>query len=195
MSSADPYCWPDSDCLRNKLGITDPDQLREVEFRLVSVREIQAARLIIPGNYGLEHLQTFHRHLFADLYQWAGQSRTVDISKPGARFCHWRYIDDQVSAVLSRLVEDGYLLGLRREVFVDALAHYYGELNVCHPFREGNGRTIRAFLRQLAAAAGYLLDWSELDSETNVEACRLHLVTADTSLLVTALRRVVRRLT
>ncbi|WP_433386586.1 Fic/DOC family protein [Micromonospora sp. KLBMP9576] len=193
MSSADPYCWPDSDCLQNKLGITDPDQLREVEFRLVSVREIQAARLIIPGGYGLEHLQTF-RHLFSDLYPWAGQSRTVDISKPGARFCHWPYIDDQVSAILSRLVEDGYLLGLRQEVFVEALAHYYGELNVCHPFREGNGRTIRAFLRQLAAAAGYLLDWSELNPATNIEACRTHLATADISLLVTALRPVVRRL-
>ncbi|GGM38717.1 hypothetical protein GCM10011608_24300 [Micromonospora sonchi] len=68
------------------------------------------------------------------------------------------------------------------------------ELNVCHPFREGNGRTVRAFLRQLAAAAGYLLDWSELNAEANIAACQQHLATADLSLLVTALRPVVRRL-
>ncbi|MEV6517878.1 Fic family protein [Micromonospora chalcea] len=132
----DPYCWPGTDCLANKLGLRDAAALRDAEFRLVSIREVQAARTIIPGNYGLGHLQAFHRHLFGDLYKWAGQTRTVDISKPEARFCHWRFIDDQVSTVLTGLSEDGFLLGLRREAFVESLAHYYGELNVCHPFRK-----------------------------------------------------------
>ena len=76
---------------------------------------------------------------------------------------------------------------------MDALARYYGELNVLHPFREGNGRTSRAFLRQLAAAAGYQLDWSELSSEANIEACRLHLQTDDLAGLIEVLRPVVRR--
>ncbi|WP_341717422.1 Fic family protein [Micromonospora sp. FIMYZ51] len=194
MTETDPYCWPGTDCLQNKLGITDADQLSEVEFRLASIREVQASRMIIPGGYGLDHLQCFHRHLFSDIYPWAGQTRRVDISKPGARFCHWRYIDDQVSTVLGRLSDDGFLLGLRPDAFVEALAHYYGELNVCHPFREGNGRTIRSFLRQLAAAAGYLLDWSELNPEANITACQQHLATTDPSLLITVLGPVVRRL-
>ncbi|NGM14495.1 Fic/DOC family protein [Verrucosispora sioxanthis] len=194
MTETDPYCWPDTDCLKNNLGITDAKQLAEIEARLASIREVQALRMIIPGNYGLEHLQAFHRHIFSDVYPWAGQTRTVDISKPGARFCHWRYIDDQVSAILSRLDEDGFLLGLHRDAFIEALAHYYGELNVCHPFREGNGRTIRAFLRQLAAAAGYLLDWSELNAEANIAACHQHLATTDLSGLIAVLRPVVRRL-
>lgn len=106
----DPYCWPGTDCLANKLGLRDAAALRDAEFRLVSIRDVQAARTIIPGNYGLGHLQAFHRHLFGDLYKWAGQTRTVDISKPGARFCHWRFIDDQVSTVLTGLSEDGFLL-------------------------------------------------------------------------------------
>ncbi len=194
MTETDPYCWPGTDCLQNKLDIYDPHQLAEVESRLASIREVQASRMIIPGNYALGHLQGFHQVLFSDVYSWAEQTRTVDISKPGARFCHWRFIDDQVSAILSRLPEDGFLLGLRPQVFVESLAHYYGELNVCHPFREGNGRTIRAFLRQLAAAAGYLLDWSELNAEANIAACQQHLTTNDLSLLVTVLRPVVRRL-
>ncbi|MET9299974.1 hypothetical protein ABZX66_11675 [Micromonospora aurantiaca] len=125
----DPYCWPGTDCLANKLGLRDAAALRDAEFRLVSIRDVQAARTIIPGNYGLGHLQAFHRHLFGDLYKWAGQTRTVDISKP-ARFCHWRFIDDQVSTVLTGLSEDGFLLGLRREAFVESLAHYYGEHRV-----------------------------------------------------------------
>ena len=190
---SDPYCWAGTDCLKNKLGITDPDILRETEFRLTSIREVQALRMIIPGNYGLEHLQTFHRKLFGDLYDLAGQTRTVDISKPGARFCHWRFIDDQVSAVLGGLTADGFLLGLKHEAFVETLAHYYGELNVCHPFREGNGLTTRAFLRQLGAAAGFLLDWSELNEADNVAACRAHLSTTDTIPLISVLRPVVRR--
>ncbi|MGC5330873.1 Fic/DOC family protein [Micromonospora sp. DT62] len=194
MTEPDPYCWPGTDCLKNKLGVSDPEQLRTTEFRLVSIREISASRLIIPGNYGLDHLQSFHRYLFGDVYSWAGQTSSVDISKPGARFCHWRFIDDQVSSILRRLDSDGHLLGLNHAAFVEALAHYYGELNVCHPFREGNGRTIRSFLRQLAAAAGFLLDWSELDRTENIEACQAHLNTADLSPLVDVLRPVVRRL-
>ncbi|MEU4242269.1 Fic family protein [Actinoplanes sp. NPDC026619] len=127
-----------------------------------SIRDIQASRISIPGNFGLTHLQNFHRFLFQDVYAWAGRTRTVDISKPGARFCHWRYVDDEAGAVLAELATEGYLVGFNREAFLSGLAHFYGELNARHPFREGNGRTIRAFLRQLGAAAGFQLDWSEL---------------------------------
>ncbi|MDR6322804.1 Fic/DOC family protein [Actinoplanes couchii] len=165
-----------------------------MEFRIVSVRDVQAARTSIPGGYGLTHLQAFHRFLFQDLYLWAGKTRTVDISKPGARFCHWRFIDDQVGAVLSELEEEEYLIGLKHDIFVNRLAHYYGELNVLHPFREGNGRTLRAFLRQVGAAAGFQLDWSELSKTENIEACRVHLNTADITMLVTVLRPIVSRL-
>ncbi len=59
MTETDPYCWPGSDCLKNKLGISDIKQLNEVESRLASIREVQASRMILPGNYGLEHLQDF----------------------------------------------------------------------------------------------------------------------------------------
>jgi cell filamentation protein len=189
----DPYSWPDTDCLVNKLGLTDSASLLQAEARLVSIRDVQASRTILPGNYGLAHLQKFHRVLFGDVYEWAGRTRTVDISKPGARFCHWRFIDDQVAATLGPLAEEGYLAGYNHESFVASLAHYYGELNACHPFREGNGRTIRAFLRQLGAAAGYQLDWSELSKGANIEACRVHLISADPSRLVEVLRPVVRR--
>ena len=191
---SDPYLIAGTECLANKLGITDSARLSELEFRIVSVRDVQASRVSIPGGYGLAHLQQFHHFLFQDLYDWAGLTRTVDISKPGARFCHWRYVDDEVGAVLSELEDEEYLIGLKRQVFVERLAHYYGELNVRHPFREGNGRTLRAFLRQLSAAAGYQLDWSELSKAKNIEACRAHLNTADTAMLVTVLGPIVSRL-
>jgi cell filamentation protein len=190
----DPYLTPGTECLANRLGITDPVVLAAAEFKIVSVRDVQVARTSIPGGFGLAHLQAFHRFLFQDIYEWAGKTRTVDISKPGALFCHWRFVDDEAGAVLSDLEDEEYLLGLKREVFVHRLAHYYGELNARHPFREGNGRTLRAFLRQLGAAAGYQLDWSELSKAENIEACRIHLSTADTAMLVEVLEPVVSRL-
>jgi cell filamentation protein len=167
--------------------------LRDVEFRIVAIRDVEAAREPIPGEYNLEHLKDVHRHLFRDLYDWAGETRTVDIAKPGARFAHFRYIDDEVAAILRGLPDEFYLLGLKSEPFVERLAHYYGELNARHPFREGNGRTNRAFLRQLAAAAGWRIDWSELDAEDNVRACHLNLQTGETDELVRVLRPLLSR--
>ncbi|GAA0555088.1 hypothetical protein GCM10010172_42160 [Paractinoplanes ferrugineus] len=76
-------------------------------------------------------------------------------------------MDDRVGAVLSELAEEGYLVGLDRETLLSSLAHFYGELNSMHPFHEGNGRALRAFLRQLSAAAGFQLDWSELSKAEN----------------------------
>ncbi|MEU8001082.1 Fic family protein [Catellatospora sp. NPDC049111] len=190
----DPYVIPSGNCLRNKIGIVDPQVLAATEARIVSVRDVEIARATIPGDYGIDHLKAFHRALFRDIYDWAGLIRTVDISKADSRFCNWRYIEDEVSTVLSELAARGHLVGYNRDAFVQELAYFYGEINARHPFREGNGRALRAFLRQLAAAAGYLLDWSELSKEGNIDACRHNLRTADTSKLVTVLDPVVRRM-
>lgn len=177
---ADPYCLPGTTCLRNELGVDDPEKLRIVEARIVSVRDVEILRNTLPGEYNLEHLKAFHRHLFGDVYDWAGETRTVDISKPGARFAHWRQVDDFLSSVLGQLVGDGYLLGRQKRSIVERLAYYYAEMNAAHPFREGNGRTQRAFLRQLAAAAGWRIDWSGLGRQDNIDASRHSLQTAET---------------
>lgn len=174
--------------------IRDEAVLREVEARIVTVREVELARQSLPGGYDLEHLKLFHKRLFGDVYDWAGLTRTVDISKPESRFAHWRYLDDQISATLDELSRDDWLIGLKTEAFVARLAHYYGELNAAHPFREGNGRTQRAFLRQLGAAAGYAVDWSQLRAEDNDSACAVNLRTADEGVLVRLLAPAVSRL-
>jgi cell filamentation protein len=191
----DPYCWPDSDCLRNKLGIRNKERLVQAEARLVSARDVLVARWPIPGEYNLEHLKSFHLQLFQDVYDWAGETRTVDLSRPDSRFAHWRYVDEEVSSLLYRLgSQDGLLIGLRRPSFVEHLAFYYGEINARHAFREGNGRTQRSFLRQLSAAAGWNVDWSGLDPAENEEACRVNLATGATEPLMTILNRVVSRM-
>jgi cell filamentation protein len=190
----DPYVIPDSACLKNLLGLTDPDELRTVEARIISIRDVELARTVLPGEYNLAHLQAFHHHLFQDVYAWAGQLRTVDIAKDGLRFGNWKFVDEQVSAVLAKLEDDNWLAGLRRESFVVKVAFYYGEINSVHPFREGNGRAQRAFLRQLSAAAGWHLDWSELNKSDNVMASRHNLRTASTDELAKVIAPVVVRI-
>ena len=187
----DQYYWPGSNCPRNKLGIRDPDEFTVAQAQIVSIREVQLATDLLPGEYNLEHLQQFHRHLFQDIYDWAGETRCVDISKGRSRFAHWRYLSDNVAAVLTGLERDDWLTGRTRVAFVDRLSYYYGELNVCHPFREGNGRTIRAFLRQLAAAAGWSLDWSELSRGDNIAASEHSVLTGLHDRLIAVLAPVV----
>jgi cell filamentation protein len=136
----DPYCYPGTSCLRNKLRIRDTEVLRQFEARIVSVREVEIARETLPGEYDLDHLRRFHKYLFRDVYAWAGDTRTVDIARSGPSFAHWRYVDDHVSSILDGLHRAGWLIGLKFDYFVERLAHYYGELNAAHPFREGNGR-------------------------------------------------------
>ncbi|HWE91816.1 MAG TPA: Fic family protein [Pseudonocardiaceae bacterium] len=180
---SDPYLIPGTACLANKLGISDVDELSEVEFRLVSIREVQVARDTLPGEYNLAHLQTFHHALFRDVYEWAGHTRTVNMSKENSTFAAWQFVQDETSAVLAGLERDNWLMGVQRERFIELLAHYYGELNARHPFREGNGRAQRAFLRQLAAAAGWRVDWSALSNEDNIAASKLTLLRADFKLM------------
>lgn len=190
----DPYSLAGGECLRNKLGVTDASQLAHLEARIVSIRDVEITSSILPGEYNLQHLQDFHHFLFRDVYDWAGQLRVVDISKEGSKFCHWEYLSEQASAVLSGLEGDSWLAGRTRDTFVERLAHYYGELNALHPFREGNGRALRAFLRQLAASAGWRLDWSVLTREANIAASRHSFLTAETNELIKVLDPVVVRI-
>jgi cell filamentation protein len=189
----DPYCLTNG-CLRNRLGITDSNRLLSLEARIVSARDVEIATETLPGEYNLEHYRRFHFELFKDVYEWAGQIRTVNISKDGTSFCSWQYVAEQVSAVLRELEQDSWLVGRVRASFLDRLAYYYGELNARHPFREGNGRTLRAFLRQLSAAAGWRLDWSALRRDDNISASRRSFLTAEYDQLIEVLDPVVHQM-
>jgi cell filamentation protein len=189
--TGDPYSWPGSDCLRNKFGITDAGKLQVLEARIVSARDVELSVNSLPGEYNLEHLMQFHRAFFGDIYEWAGELRTVNIHKAGSMFAAHQFLGDEMTSLLRRLAQDNWLRGLRRRVFIEKLAYYYGEINARHPFREGNGRTQRTFLRQMSASAGWRLDWSELRQDDNNRACAINLSTARTDVLVDVLEPVV----
>jgi len=165
---ADPYLYANSQVLKNKLGIRKAATLREAELALTPLR---AATIELgPRECGLPHLCAIHQTLFQDLYTWAGELREMDIYKQDTRFCHFAYIEKEGNALMQALEDEDYLADLPRETLVERLAYYYCELNVLHPFREGNGRAQRIFFEQLVIHAGYVIDWSQIDHDTWVAA-------------------------
>ena len=122
------------------------------------------------GRFSVSHYKAIHRHLFGDVYRWAGQFRTVRISKPNAAFCFPEYIDNQMKQLFAQLRADEYLQGLSRMDFAEKASHFLSWLNQIHPFREGNGRTQMAFMAALGARAGHPLDLAGLDEVAFLEA-------------------------
>jgi cell filamentation protein len=159
----DVYCIPGAVVLKNKAGITDQDQLDEYEGDFTAIRLLELTQNPVEGSFDLAHLCKIHQYLFQDVYEWAGEVRTVDIIRGDSRFCNVRHIQSYSNTVFSALTAEKYLVNLKPKVFANRLAHYLSEINAIHPFREGNGRVQRLFISQLAEHAGYSLDYSALD--------------------------------
>jgi cell filamentation protein len=136
--SDDPYVEPDTGVFVNLLGLSDAGRLQAAEADLVFARGELLELHPLPGDYDVAHLQAFHRHLFGDVYPWAGDFRTVSIAR-SASFGDWRHIRTYLDQVFADLTAENHLTGLDREEFVRRLTHYFGEVNAAHPFREGNG--------------------------------------------------------
>jgi cell filamentation protein len=165
----DPYLDPRTGVLRNRLGIVDADELTQVESDLTVVQMVELERRHLLGRYDLPHLQEFHRFLFGDIYDWAGELRTVTIAKADL-FCLPENIASLSQEVFRALNRDDFLRGRERVEFVEGLAEHLANVNAIHPFREGNGRTQRVFFGQLARDAGYRIDWSTMAPEANLAA-------------------------
>ncbi|HEY4418394.1 MAG TPA: Fic family protein, partial [Pseudonocardia sp.] len=155
----------------NRLGISDRAELARAEADLTASRLYDLQRTRLTGDYDLDHLRSFHRAIFADVYEWAGELRTVSIGR-GGLFCLPGDLLSSGSEVFGRLAHAHYLRGLDRETFVDRLADLLADVNFLHPFREGNGRTQRAFLAQLARDAGHRIRWALMDPGVNISASR-----------------------
>jgi cell filamentation protein len=187
----DPYVWPGTDCLKNLLGIRDREELHKAEHEVVRARRLQLDTAFLPGDYDTDHLRGFHRYLFQDVYDWAGQFRQGDISKDGQPFTPGGQLIERLDALFARVAARKLLVGMDWEPFVGGFALVYGDLNAIHPFREGNGRTQRAFLRQLAAHAGWTVDWSALGRFANARACERYMKTGKPHHLVRVLAPII----
>jgi cell filamentation protein len=157
----DPYCYPGTTVLKNKLGLKKQSDLDKFEA------EISLERSSVPlpsGKLAYPHYCAIHRHLFQDVYTWAGKPSTVRISKGGSMFCYPESIDREMKKLFKHLVDTKYFRGLSPRKFASEAAHFLAELNAIHPFREGNGRSQLSFLILLAERAGHPFDLAKMDA-------------------------------
>lgn len=169
-SGNDHYIDPESGVLKNRLGITEEALLEATEADFVAERSRELSQTPLTGRFDLAHLQAIHGYLFGDVYQWAGQLRTIDISKGGHLFAHHVHVETAAASVFKQLAAEGHLAGLGPAAFSGRAAHYLGELNALHPFREGNGRAQREFVSHLAHANGYYIAWENVGRANMLQA-------------------------
>lgn len=166
------YCYENSSTLVNKLNIQDNELLQKYEAKITAAKLLGLRQKGITGNFDSKHLIALHTYLFEDIYPFAGKFRTEDISKGVFSFAHWEYISSELERLLKELKNENYLENIDKKHFAQRLAYYIAEMNVLHPFREGNGRTIREFIRQLALRNGYLLNLKKVSPEEMLSASK-----------------------
>lgn len=167
------YCHENSpvyiqgtDIPENKLGLEDPEILHEIEAHLLE----EAYRIFIdelqPDTvFDEAYFKSLHHRTFKTLYDWAGEYRTVNMSKAGSRFCQAAYLEKESKRIFTELAQDGYLKHSAEwptEHMAEKLAYYACELIALHPFYELNGRITRLFFDLIALYNGYeLIDYTE----------------------------------
>ena len=189
--SSDPYVYPGTTVLKNIPGIRNQEILDRIEADRVGQRSLELIERPLSGLFDIEHLQGIHRYLFQDVYEWAGDFRTVDIAKGNSYFAHVPYIESTLKGVFGELSEERHLRGLNQERFASRLAQILGTLNAVHAFREGNGRAQREFVRVLAYKNSYWIDWSKVSREELYQASDASFMRGDNTLFEKLLRRAI----
>jgi len=165
------YRYPNSTVLRNKLGYEKRQELDEAERLYVSNRIDEG---VPEGKFDLEHLQRIHKHLFQDVYEWAGEIRQTVINKGEGQnksiFPLNPPIEFAMADVHKRLRAQNFLRDLPRGEFAREAAEYIGDVNRLHPFREGNGRTQFQYLKQLGGQAGHTVDLTRFERQSWIQA-------------------------
>ena len=144
--------------LENKLGITDSAELARIEEKISKQKAVEMfesgyLESLEAGTY--ESLAMIHKYLFDEIYDFAGEIRKVNISKVNFRFAPLMYLDAALQSI-DKMLQSTF----------DEIVEKYVEMNVAHPFREGNGRSTRIWLDlMLKKEIGYVVDWSKVDKE------------------------------
>lgn len=156
------YCYPGTDVLINLFDVEDEEKLKELE-KVYSLFRLAELRLQNPANpLDVKAYLAIHQSILQDVYPFAGELRKEMISKGSSSFAHPKHLETQLLKIFNELKAENYLKKLPRDQLVVRLAYFLSELNALHPFREGNGRSIREFARQLLQNAGYQLEWGKV---------------------------------
>jgi cell filamentation protein len=190
--NSDPYLYPGTNVLKNLRGLTDPKLLERFEARQTHRRIAELIDTPVPGGFDVAHVKAIHRHIFQDVYEWAGQFRTVNLSKGGHLFGLPAFLEPALRQILAKLATENHLVDLDAEIFTDRAAYFLGELNAAHPFREGNGRTQREFIRELGLKAGHYIDWRATTADEMTAASRTSHLNGESFLFASLIRKCMR---
>jgi len=157
------YTDPQTGVLRNLADITDSDGLLFFESTAVIKRanELEIQPIAV---HNAETLLDIHRYLFQDVYHWAGQKRTVEISKQGKQFFLTAYFNKGFAYINNLITDYRKIESADKVKLASLLAELLDSINYLHPFREGNGRAQREFIRVLALEKGYALNLNPPDN-------------------------------
>lgn len=168
-----PYFDPNTRVNFNRLGITDSRVLQVAEYQATAIRIQELDLAPIAGDFGLEHWRAVHKHLFQDVYDWAGKDRTLNLSKVDpvetwwkSRFAPHDRIAELAEQMAAEIKALNRLKGLNQADFTACITKVYVMANHTHPFPEGNGRSTQTLLSQLARDAGYGLRFASIDKRS-----------------------------
>ena len=182
------YCYPETNILKNKLNIKNYELLKKAEEEITAVKQFELLQNPIKGNFTKSHLFNIHRFVFEDIYPFAGKTRKEQIGKADTLFYPPNLIDRELNKVFEYIKNHELLKEKSKDILLDRLAYVMAELNIIHPFREGNGRVIREFIRVLVKRCGYNLNWGNIDKETLLKASILSV--DDYTILIDVLEKI-----
>ena len=184
------YTYKNSSVLKNKLNITTEEKLKEYETKMVALKLASIDKADFKRTYDEEHLKAIHKYLFEDVYDFAGQYRLENITKDNFIFSQYQYIDENIKEVFKKTniqsSED-----LPFEELIIKLSDFMTDLNVLHPFREGNGRATREFIREFLDKLGFEINWFEIVYNDILRASMLAVI--DDSEQIELLRKSIKR--
>lgn len=157
--------------LRNLPGYTNQEKLDRFEAAEAAAALVRLQADPVRGEFDIAHLKEIHSRIFEYVYPWAGELRQVNMSRSASYpFAMVQFMENSLNRTFAELAAEGHLRGLDADAFASRAAYYLGELNSIHPFREGNGRTQREFIRELAVEAGYRINWIRVTREQMYDA-------------------------
>ena len=177
------YTDPQTGILRNLADITDREVLIFFESAAVAKRlqELYDNPIKIKG---IESLFAIHRYLFQDIYSWAGKKRIVEISKDGKQFFPTTHFENAYRFIDTLISDFKNIRRNEKQKLAEKLAEILDNLNYLHPFREGNGRTQREFLRILALEKGLTLNLNPPDNKSIYDQYMQGTINSDINALI-----------
>ena len=185
------YTYKGTDILKNKLNIQDEELLKEYETRIVAFKIATINSQKLPQGYTPERLKFIHKYLFEDIFDFAGEYRQENITKDNFRFSEYEYIEENIERIF-KSINISEMKKMPFSKFVETISYIMTELNVLHPFREGNGRTIRELVREICFDCGYAIDWYEINHDDILKVAKLAVL--DEKEQIKMLRRSIKKL-